>query len=417
VLVRHTVAVERGVIAAIGPDGAVGLDEETQVVDAAGGFLLPGLADMHTHLVMRDPDPAHLILYLAQGVTTLRSMSGTESNAAWRSLVEAGELLGPTIFTAGPTLVGGLEGEDPDLVASLPVYVPDSVDDIVAEVRRQAAGWADLVKVYDGLPEDQYLAAISTANQEGIYVAGHALDDTDLSTILTSGIDEIAHTDELNRYHWIGTPGRPDFALAYDAIPATVELMVDNDVAIVSNLVADEVLYQLIFGADEVLARPEYRTVRPETVGQWRRAGRHVERFADQGPYRRDQEMPFFLTLIRALHEAGIIITAGTDCSTLEGSVQSNIHRELELLVESGLSPYEALRAGTINASAIAGRMGKDAAFGAIAIGNRADLLLLEEDPLEDVGHTRSRLGVVVRGRWFSQEELDERVAALVASY
>lgn len=127
--------------------------------------------------------------------------------------------------------------------------------------------------------------------------------------------------------------------------------------------------------------------------------------------------MPFFLTLIRALHEAGIIITAGTDCSTLEGSVQSNIHRELELLVESGLSPYEALRAGTINASAIAGRMGKDAAFGAIAIGNRADLLLLEEDPLEDVGHTRSRLGVVVRGRWFSQEELDERVAALVASY
>lgn len=413
----HTVVVEDGVIASVAPAAGTDPDAGARVIDGRDGYLIPGLADMHTHLAMRDPDPAHLVLYLATGVTTIRSMSGAPSNAGWRSQVEDGALLGPTIFTAGPTLVAGLEDEDPELVSSQPIYVPGSVDDIVAEVRRQAAGWADLVKVYDGLPEDQYLAAIRTANEEGIYVAGHALDDATLDTILTSGINEIAHMDELNRYHWTGFPGRPGFELDYDAIATTVDLMVENDVAVVSNLVADEVMFQLIFDAEAVLSRPEYRTVRPELVDRWRREGRHVDRFVEQGPFRRDEEMPFLKTLVAALHDAGIVVMVGTDSSTLEGSVQSSLHRDLELLVEAGLSPFEALSAGTVNAAEIAGRMGKDDGFGTIEVGKRADLVLLEDDPLEDIGATRSRVGVVARGRWLAQNALSDRVDELVDGY
>ncbi len=417
VVERGTVVIDEGRLTAVGPAGEVPIPTDATVIDAVGAFLMPGLCDMHTHLGMRDADPGHLVLYLAEGVTTVRSMSGSPANAEWRDRVAAGDLVGPTIFTAGPTIVGGLEDEDPKLVASLPIYFPQSVDEAVAEVRRQASGWADLVKVYDGLPVDQYLAAISAANEAGIYVAGHALDEAALDTILTSGINEIAHLDELNLFHWIGTPDQAGFALDYEAIADTVALMVENDVAIVSNLVADEVLYQLIFDADDVLSRPQYATVRPERLEEWRREGRHVTRFAEQGPYRRDLEMPFFMTLVRSLHEAGVTITVGTDTSTLEGSVQSNLHRDIELLVEAGLSSFDALGAATRNAAAIAGRMRRDAGFGTVSPGGRADLVLLSANPLDDVGNTRQRIGVMAAGTWYPQDELDERVAEYVATY
>lgn len=412
------VLVEGPEIAAVGPAHQIDIPPDTQIVDGQDGYLMPGLADMHTHLAFRDPDPEHLILYLAQGVTTVRSLSGLPANAEWRERVAEGRLLGPTILTAGNIIVDGLEGVDPDLVAASPVFVPASAEDAVQEVKRQAADFPDLVKVYDGLAEEDYLAAISAAHEAGIHVAGHALDSLDLETLLTSGIDEIAHIDELNYCHWIGTPDQPDFRLDYEAIARTAQLMADNDVAIVSNLVADEVAYQLIFDADAVFSLPEYRTVRPDRLEDWRSNGRHLSKFAQQGPYRRDLEMPFFKELLNGLHDAGVLITIGTDTSPgLEGSLPSNIHRELELLVESGLTPYEALTAGTRNAARIVERMGRDSRFGTIEPGRRADLVLLADNPLEDVSRTRDRLGVMARGRWIPQTQLDRMVNDLVASY
>lgn len=414
----HAVLIDGPEIADVGPADHIDIPADAQIVDGHGGYLIPGLADMHTHLAFRDPDPAHLVLYLAEGVTTVRSLTGLPANAEWRDAVTKGQLLGPTILTAGNLIIDGLEGIDPDLVAAAPVFVPASREEAVEEVRRQAAGFPDLVKVYDGLPEDRYLAAIAAANEAGIYVAGHALDESELKTILTSGIDEIAHIDELNFYHWIGTPDQPDFRFDEDAIGATAKLMVDNDVAIVSNLVADEVAYHLILDAEAVFSLPEYRTVRPDLLEHWRDSGRHLSKFASQGPYRRDLEMPFFKKLLKRLHDEGVVITIGTDTSQgLEGSLVSHIHRELELLVEAGLTTFEALTAGTRNAATIVNRMGKDARFGTVEPGQRADLILLAGNPLEDVSGTRDRLGVVARGRWMPQAELDRMVDDLVASY
>lgn len=417
VLEDHTVAVQSGRISAVGPSGAVEIPTDAEVIDGHGGFLMPGLADMHTHLGHRDQNPAHLVLYLATGTTTVRSMGGAPQNQDWRRRVEEGELVGPTILTSGEALVGGLDDEDPDVVASLPIFVPSSPSEAAAEVRRQAAGWADLIKVYDGLTEGQYLAAIAAANEAGIYVAGHALDEASVETILTSGINEIAHLDELNTYHWLGFPGEPGFAMDYDAIPDTAALMAQHDVAVVSNLVADEVMYELILDGDAVLSRPEYEVVPPDMLEGWRTEGRHTEKYADQGEHRRDVEMPFFKELLKALHDAGVIVTIGTDTSLLEGSVPSNIHRELELLVESGLSTHQALAAGTSNAGRIAKRMHRDGSFGTVAAGQRADLLMLGDNPLQEVSHTRERVGVMAGGVWYAHGELDRMVTDLVATF
>jgi imidazolonepropionase-like amidohydrolase len=417
VLEDQVVTVQGGRISTLGPTSALELPADARVIDGKGGFLMPGLANMHVHLWIRDPDPGHLVLYLAEGTTTVRSMTGAPENQQWRSQVEQGDLVGPTILSSEKTLIGRLSDEEVEKMSSWPAFIPDSPEDAAVEVRRQAAGWGDFVKVYDGLPEDQYLAAIAAANESEIYVAGHALDEASLETILTSGIDEIAHIDELNFFHWIGSPDEPEFALDYEAIPKTAALMKENDVAIVSNLVADETMYELIFDTDTVLSRPEYRVVRPDLVETWRTEGRQLNKFSGQGTYRRDLEMPFFKALLRGLHDAGVTITIGTDTSTLEGSIASQIHRELELLVDSGLSAYEALAAGTYNAAAIVERMGRDGSFGTVAPGQRADLLLLDANPLEDVSHTRDRVGVMARGVWHSQDELDQMVADFVVTY
>ena len=405
----QTVLTDGDRIAAVGPSAETDVPPGATVIDGSGRYLIPGLADMHVHLRMWDRDPAHLALYLAEGTTLIRSLSGSITNARWREKVQTGELVGPTILTSGPTIIAGVEGTDAEL-AELPIVQPGSVAEVVAEVRAQATGWADLVKVYDGLAPEVYLAAIETAKAEGMYVTGHLLDELSLEAIAAAGLDEVAHLDELNFRHWRGTPDQPDFTLDWDAIPTTAGLLADSGMTVVSNLSADESMAELLTDTEEVLGRPEYRVVRPEILEAWRR-GRQTGIFKDQEPYRRDLELPFFKALQGGLRSAGVRVLVGSDTSPLvEGAVPSKIHRELELLVESGFSEAEALAAATVNAADVVADMGGDGEFGGIVPGQRADLLLLDGNPLDDIGQTRNRVGVMTRGSYHPQDRLDDLV-------
>ena len=117
--------------------------------------------------------------------------------------------------------------------------------------------------------------------------------------------------------------------------------------------------------------------------------------------------------MIRALHEAGAGILLGTDAAQAYHLPGFSVHEELALLVEAGLSPYEALEAGTSNA---AEAMGKQAEFGTVEVGKRADLILLESNPLTDVRNLQERSGVMLRGRWLAEEQLQSMLAELVES-
>ena len=135
-----------------------------------------------------------------------------------------------------------------------------------------------------------------------------------------------------------------------------------------------------------------------------------------QQEWRRNTLQPFLVQMIQGLHAAGVLLLIGTDVS-VGGMVPRHIHRELELLVEAGLSPFEALVAGTKNAGLSVQRMGSPDVFGELATGHRADLILLESNPLENISATRQRAGVMTRGKWYTQAELDALVAELVATY
>ena len=123
------------------------------------------------------------------------------------------------------------------------------------------------------------------------------------------------------------------------------------------------------------------------------------------------------MELTKAFNEHGVRLHVGTDVS-VEGVVPGySVHRELQLLVEAGLTPFEALTAGTRNPGLTAGRMVGDGDWGTVVAGNRADFILLPNNPLEAVTHTQERLGVMVRGQWFTQTELDNLVDEFVAAY
>lgn len=288
------------------------------------------------------------------------------------------------------------------------------VSDSDVEARRivkkiKAAGF-DFVKAYDYLSVDAYLALLDEARKQDIYVIGHALDKlaSKLETMFSSGLREVVHVDELMDAHMIGeaspNKGFKEVSFNYETIPLTAETVKSHDVLVVSNLVADEVIYQMLEDPQSGLSQPEYLVVAPRVINRWKTEGRFVN-WQGQQVWRRNVQMPFLMTLIKALHLAGVPLLIGTDMN-VEGMLPAHVHRELELLVEAGLSPYEALRAGTRNAGLSVERMGGAGNFGRVEVGQRADLILLKENPLQNISHTRNRIGVMARGRWFTQAEL-----------
>jgi len=489
VLEDHMVVVEDGLITAVGPAGEVSIPEGAEIIDGQGGYLMPGLADMHMHIMIdrNYDDPKQLLFFLSQGTTTIRALGTAPEAYPWREQIARGELVGPTMYTMGRTMMGNYKDQFgiglymnvlsvlrlvlplllgglvymvfkrlrsprtalfgggalmpvglillvtkiPPFMILAPVFdspaqhLSENVAQAKAEVRRQQAWGVDGVKLYDGLSEEMYLAAMAEAKSRGMYVTGHLLDQLPIEVQLTSGINEIAHVDEFLTFHWIGyNPGNPDptaagnidFPIDYESIPQTAALVAKNDVAVVSNMSTDEALYQLILDTEGTFANPEYAAFRPDLVEAWRTEGRHLTIFANQGEYRRDVAQPFLSTLIKSLHDEGALILVGTDVGA-EGSLPSHIHREVELLVEAGFSNYEALEAGTKNAGIVVERMGRYGNFGTVEVGQRADLILLSENPLENVSATRNRYGVMTNGRWYTQSELDGMLEEYLASF
>ena len=199
-----------------------------------------------------------------------------------------------------------------------------------------------------------------------------------------------------------------------ELIPRSLASAVDHDVMVVSNMVTDEVTYEYLEAGPAYFERPEYDRIRPAKIQEWL-AGRMVN-WQGQQDWRRNTLQPFYTQIVRELHAAGAPILTGTDTGE-QGALPEHIHRELELLVEAGLSPYEALNAATRNARLSVNRMGVGDVFGEVLVGQRADLILLESNPLEDVGATRKRLGVMSRGRWYPLDELNRLVDEVVSSY
>ncbi len=350
VLRDHTIVVTGNRIAAVAPDGAIALPEGTPMIDAGGAYVTPGLIDSHVHIRRSELDD-----YVHAGITSVRNMWGYQALPATMRLIEDGTLLGPTIYSASQ----GIDASPGVWPETQFVDEPSQADAVVAA--QVAAGWRFL-KVYNSLSLESYDAIVASAQARGIRFAGHVSNQVPIEHALDSGQASIEH---LRGY---------DFALQRN--PGGAAAWANVDVSLLPALAA----HTAAAG-----------TWNCPTIAVFDVLLRNVD-----APTR-ERAIANRAAVIQGLHQAGARLLAGTDSGIDLAVPGASIHVELAGLVAAGLSPYEALRAATSGGAEF---LEAAAEIGTIAAGRRADLLLVESNPLEDLAALRSIRTVILRGSW-----------------
>lgn len=408
VLERQTVIVREGRISAIGPASRTAVPAGATRIEGRGRYLLPGLAEMHAH-IPQDAEYARevLFLYLAHGVTTVRGMLGHPSHLPLRDQVESGQVLGPRIWTSGPSVNGN----------SVPT--PEVARRVARE--QKAAGY-DFIKIHPGLTRATFDALDAVADEVGIPFAGHVPADVGIRRALEARYWSIDHLDGYvdalvadgattpESGGWFGA----NFAKYVDEAKIVPLARATREAGVWN--VPTQTLMESYASASDVEAmarRPELRYMPPRTREQW---VAWTRRAASGGPP--DDERQRFLQirrqLIRALHDEGAGLLLGSDAPQVWNVPGISAHQELHAIVAAGLTPYEALETGTRNVATYFGVLDR---AGTVETGKWADLILIDANPLVTIENTRRLAGVMIRGRWLPRDELDDRLAAIAARY
>ncbi len=411
-LADQNVIVRDGAIVAMGPSASTPVPQGATRIEGRGRYLMPGLAEMHAH-VPPQADQAQwtrdvLFLYAANGITFARSMLGAPHHLPLRAQAEAGEIVSPRIYTSGPSLNGNS------------VATPEDARRMVAEQR--AAGY-DFLKIHPGLDRPRYDAIVEAGRAHNMALGGHVPAEVGLMRALEARQATVDHFDDfVTVLVPEGAASGPGGFFGVNHADAVDEARIPALVARIRaagvwNVPTESLMYQILVAnptTDELLARPEMAYVPSSMRAQWAQArnGLQAQPGYDAATAQRFVEMRG--RLIKALHDAGAGLLLGSDAPQIFQVPGFSIHHELRLLVDAGLTPYQALRTGTANVATFLGEEGR---FGAVAAGQRADLILLEADPLADVANVQRRAGVMVNGRWLSEADIQAGLAAIAARY
>ncbi len=408
VLLDQTVVVTGGRIAALGASEETEVPPGARVIDARGAFLMPGLADMHVHAWIEDD----LYLFVANGVTAVRNMFGSELHLEWRERIEAGELVGPLIHTAGPII----DGNPPIWPGSSVLTDPARAEEIVVE---QAEAGYDFLKPYALLSPEAYDALAAAGKKHGLALMGHVPESIDLEHVLAAGQRTIEHLNgwaEAAQGEDSPFAGRVQFMNEDDAWQhldgeALLRIARRTREAGAWNCPTLVVFQKWVQGeaAEALLARPEMRYVSPAARSYWqpKTSWNYLSNLPPARAAAARESVPQRMRAVAALQAAGARILAGTDMGNPYVTPGFALHEELANLVQAGLSPYAALRPATAEGAECLG-----ARWGIVAVDRRADLLLLGANPLEDVRNASRILGVSLAGRWFPAEELHAELEA-----
>jgi hypothetical protein len=389
VLTGRTVIVESGVVTRMGAAGNVKVPPDVLTLDGTGRFLIPGLIDTHVHLSSNTEEQQRTLLtmFVLNGVTTVVNLRGTPQILELRSAVATGALFGPTIFTSGPYV------NEPH------VTTPDEVERAVVEQRR--AGY-DFVKLHGSLSRDAYARLNAVARREGMRVVGHAPRNLGLDALFEERQYALAHAEEFI-YDRDNTSG--NFALIEPRIPELARSMVASGIWLMPNFTAFKVIGAQVHDLSAVLARPEMRYLPAAVREGWGPATNpYTNRMGPEDYEKIRVRYQLLEKLVRGFQAAGVRLLLGTDAMNTGTVPGFSAHDELADLVAAGLTPYEALRAATANGADFLGVAG----VGRIAVGQTANLILLDGNPLEDIARSRLIAGVVLRGRWIPRSEIHQ---------
>ena len=407
VVAGQTVIVENGLIALIGPVDSTPVPIDSDIVDGTDRFLMPGLAEMHAHI----PDASSaeldrvLTLFAANGVTTIRGMLGRPSHLRLRQQLLDGDVFGPQLITSGPSMNGNSVS---------------GATDGARQVRAQHDAGYDFIKIHPGLSSNEFFAIANAANELGMPFAGHVPVAVGVDKALGAGMATIDHLDgylaalmPADSDASGGYGGFFDVLLADQLVEERIAEIAARTAASSTWNVPTESLFEhrvSEVAVAELSNRSEMRYMPDETVRRWAQTKERQESEAGFNSDIAARAIELRRKLIMALHEAGAGLLLGSDAPQVFNVPGFSLHHELRFMVESGLTPFEAIATGT---TAVAKFLGTNA--GSIEIGRTADLILLDADPLADISNTRRVHGVMLRGAWYSSRDLESRLSGYLS--
>lgn len=379
----------------------------TQRIDGEGRYLMPGLADMHVHVRWNPQEMFNF--FLANGVTTVANMrlkDGGFDHLELREKINAGEIIGPRYLLSGNHLEGSFPGDIAEVSRVLDEHVGNKID---------------FVKVHGDLKPEIYKAIILGAKQRGLKVIGHAQHKMPLKDSLL--LNTLEHMEEFLYVALDEQLANKPAANFLPAYRANVERLSDENyraevvgAVAASNIYIDPTLivYKMVgvWQSDEHLSalknNPDLRYLPDEVKEFWLNPATNPYQEQDFPITKAevDKNLQVMLRLTKELHDKGVPILSGTDTfGTLVPGI--SLHDELAMLVEAGLSPFEALQCSTVNVAAYLGEAGM---AGVIQPGARADFILLDKNPLLNIKNSRSVSGVFTHGKWLPRNFLAEKI-------
>jgi len=430
---NSTILIDQEKISAIGPDSSLEIPSSARVIDAAGKYLIPGLADMHIHL-MGAGEPAGsrefiLPLLIANGITTVRDMGGDVAQLKkLKKEIDAGDQPGPQIFFTGPYL----DGNPPSFQPSIVVVTPPEAD---AVVRRLKSEGVDFIKVQSRLKPEAYFAIAEAARKENIRFVGHVPDSISAAQASDAGQASIEHLTGILlacssreaelRQQQLDPPRHKETPRQTSLRQRSWQQAVLNSYSpekaqqLYAKLLANHtwqvptlpLLIELAFltPATDRTNDPNLKYI-PQNLQKIWKQGR-AESLANKTPgdfLLRAKLVEASLKAVGEMHAAGIPIMAGTDSTAPNLVPGFALHDSLADLAQAGLTPMQALQAATSRPAEFLNRATEQ---GTIAPGQRADLVLLDANPLADIHNTQKINAVFLKGKFLDRAALDALLA------